>query len=166
VRTIAVLCDHPDKPDRFQKGGNMDSLLKQLVDNAPDAILISDQEGIIRFWNSGAEQLFGHTSAEAMGQSLDLIIPDNLRNRHWEGYRHVMASGETKYKTGLLSSPGIRKDGSRISLEFSMVLLRDNAGAMTGCASIMRDVTEHWKKETDLRERLAACETKLAGAIT
>lgn len=140
----------------------MDRLLKQLVNDAPDAILISDQNGIIRFWNSGAEQMFGHTAAEAVGQSLDLIIPENLRSRHWEGYWLVMASGETKYKTGLLSSPGVRKDGSRVSLEFSMVLLRDEDGVMAGCASIMRDVTERWKKEKSLKESLAACETKLA----
>ena len=140
----------------------MDRLLKQLVNDAPDAILIADQEGIIRFWNSGAEQMFGYAAAEAVGRSLDLIIPENLRSRHWEGYWRVMASGETKYKTGLLSSPGVRKDGTRVSLEFSMVLLRNEAGAMAGCASIMRDVTERWKKEKALKERLAACEAKPA----
>ena len=141
----------------------MENLFNQLVNNAPDAVLISDLEGIIRFWNSGAELMFGYTSAEAVGQPLDLIIPENLRGRHGEGYERVMASGETKYKTGLLSAPGIRKDGSRVSLEFSMVLLRDETGALKGCGSIMRDVTERWKKEKDLKERLTACETKLAG---
>ena len=140
----------------------MDRLLEQFINNAPDAILVSDREGVIRFWNSGAEQMFGHAAAEAVGQSLDLIIPENLRGRHWEGYGRVMASGETKYKTGLLSSPGVRKDGSRISLEFSMVLLSDEAGNMQGCASVMRDVTERWKKEKELKERLTACETKIA----
>lgn len=140
----------------------MDSLLFQTIENAPDAILISDREGLIRFWNTGAEHMFGHSAAEAVGQSLDLIIPENLRDRHWEGYRRVIGSGETKYKTGLLSSPGIRKDGSRISLEFSMVLLRDESGVMAGCASIMRDVSERWRISKDLKERLAACEAKQA----
>ncbi|MDD2542265.1 MAG: PAS domain S-box protein, partial [Desulfuromonadaceae bacterium] len=121
-------------------------------------------EGIISFWNSGAELMFGHTAAEAVGQSLDLIIPENLRSRHWDGYHRVMASGETKYKTGFLSSPGIRKDGSRVSLEFSVVLLHNEAGQMEGCASIMRDVTERWKKEKKLIERLTICETRLAGS--
>ena len=144
----------------------MDRLLQQLLDDAPDAILISDLEGIIRYWNSGAAQIFGYTVAEALGQSLDLILPENLRGRHWEGYWRVMASGETKYKTGLLSSPGIRKDGSRVSLEFSLVLLHDENGGMQGCAAIMRDVTERWQKEKVLKERLAACETKLAGLAT
>lgn len=144
----------------------MDRLLKQVVEEVPDAILISDREGIIRFWNRGAEQMFGYAAAEAVGQSLDLIIPENLRNRHWEGYRLVMVTGETKYKTGLLSSPGVRRDGSRISLEFSMTILYDQAGAVQGCASIMRDVTVRWQKEKELKERLALCETKHAGIAT
>lgn len=141
----------------------MKKLMEQFVNTASDAILISDIDGIILFWNYGAEQLFQYSSQEAVGQSLDLIIPENLRSRHWDGYRRVMASGETKYKTGLLSSPGIRKDGSRISLEFSMVLLRSDDGALQGCGSIMRDVTERWRKEKELRDRLIACEQRPAG---
>lgn len=144
----------------------MDKLMEQVLDNAPDAILVADKEGLIRYWNSGAEALFGHTAAEAVGQSLDLIIPENLRGRHWEGYWRVMATGETKYKTGLLAAPGERKDGSRLSLEFSMVLLRDASGALQGVASIMRDVTAHWQKEKELKERLTSCEKKLAALLT
>ena len=144
----------------------MDRLMEQVLNNAPDAILVADKEGIIRFWNSGAETLFGQTATEAVGQSLDLIIPENLRGRHWEGYWRGMATGEAKYKTGLLAAPGQRKDGSRISLEFSMVLLRDDAGTMQGVASIMRDVTAHWQKEKELKERLASCEKKLAALLT
>lgn len=140
----------------------MDRLLNQLLNEAPDAILIADREGVTRFWNRGAELIFGYTADEAMGQSLDLIIPENLRKRHWEGYWRVMASGETEYKTGLLSSPGVRRDGSRVSLEFSMVLLRDGAGAMAGCAAIMRDVTGRWQREKELKERLTVCESQLA----
>jgi PAS domain S-box-containing protein len=134
----------------------------QLINEAPDAILIADRDGVIRFWNRGAELIFGHSSAEAVGLSLDLIIPENLRKRHWEGYGRVIASGETKYRTGLLSSPGVRKDGSRVSLEFSMVLLRDEAGAIEGCAAIMRDVTERWTREKEMKERLTVCESRLA----
>lgn len=140
----------------------MDKLLQQVLDEAPDAVIVSDKDGMIRYWNKGAELIFGHTADVVLGQSLDLIVPENLRARHWEGYYRVMATGETKYKTGLLSSPGIRKDGSRVSLEFSMVLLRDESGAMQGVASIMRDVTERWKREKELKERLAACEARLA----
>ena len=136
----------------------MDQSLEQLVTEAPDAILISDCEGIIRFWNRGAELIFGHTAAEAIGQSLNLIIPENLQARHWAGYWRVMKSGETKYKVGLLSSPGLRKNGSRVSLEFSMILLHDESGALSGCGTIMRDVSERWQREKELQERLVLCE--------
>ena len=136
----------------------MDRLLWQLLQDSPDAILIADRDGAIRFWNSGAERMFGHTATEALGQSLDLIIPENLRARHWQGYFRVMNTGQTKYLTEKLTSPGVRKDGSRLSLEFSMVLLRDDQGGIEGCATIMRDVTARWQKEKELKERLAACE--------
>ena len=136
----------------------MDAVLMKVFDEAPDAILVADCDGNITYWNGGAERMFGYLASEALGRSLDLIIPDSLRSKHWEGYHRVMASGETKYKTGLLTSPGIRKDGSRVSLEFSMVLVKDDNGLMTGCAAIMRDVTERWQKERELKQRLAECE--------
>ena len=136
----------------------IDPYLKQIFEESQDAILIADREGIIRYWNRGSERILGYSAAEAVGQSLDLFIPEKLQGRHWEGYHRVMASGETKYKTGLLTSPGICKDGSQVSLEFSMVLLRDATGTMQGCASIMRDMTERWLKEKELKQRLATCE--------
>ena len=142
----------------------MDRLLWQLLQDSPDAILIADRDGAIRFWNSGAERMFGHTATEALGQSLDLIIPENLRARHWQGYFRVMETGQTKYLTERLTSPGVRKDGSRLSLEFSMVLLRDEQGGIEGCATIMRDVTARWQKEKELKERLAACEKQLSAS--
>lgn len=140
----------------------LENYLRQTLDRSQDAILIADREGIIRYWNAGAERILGFPASEALGQSLDLFIPEKLRGRHWEGYHRVMASGETKYVTGLLSSPGIRKDGTQVSLEFSMVLLKDENGTMQGCASIMRDVTERWLKDKELKQRLAECEAKLA----
>ena len=138
----------------------MDRLLQQLLENAGDAILVADRQGRIRYWNHGAERMFGHTAAEAVGQSLDLIIPEKLRARHWDGYFRVMASGRTRYGADPLTSPGVRKDGTRVSLEFTIVLLRDEAGAMEGCAAIMRDVTARGQRERALKERLAACEGK------
>jgi PAS domain S-box-containing protein len=103
-------------------------LCRSIVDNAPEAVIFASRDGIIRLWNAGAEAIFGHTPEEALGQSLDIIIPENLRNRHWEGYNRTMATGETKYGKDLLAVPGIRKDGTRVSLEFSIVLLRDDGG--------------------------------------
>ena len=142
----------------------MDGELQQLIENTADAILVADRQGLIRYWNTGAERLFGHSAAEAVGQSLDLIIPEHLRARHWEGYFRVMATGQTKYLSDLLTSPGVRNDGTRLSLEFSIVLLRNDRGDIDGCASIMRDITSRWQREKALKERLAACEKSLQAA--
>jgi PAS domain S-box-containing protein len=134
------------------------SLSEQIVKNNSDAIMFADHEGLIRLWNKGAEDMFGFSAAEAEGQSLDLIIPENLRGRHWEGYHKVMASGETRYGTELLSAPGICKDGTRLSLEFSMVIVRGEDGAVLGTGAIIRDITARWQKEKAMKERLKALE--------
>lgn len=139
----------------------MERQLQQLIEMTADGIIIADRQGYIRSWNTGAERMFGYSAAEAMGKSLDLIIPENLRARHWQGYVRVMATGQTKYISDLLSSPGVCKDGTRLSLEFSIVLLRDEHGEIEGCATIMRDVTSRWQREKTWKERLAACEKKL-----
>jgi PAS domain S-box-containing protein len=136
-------------------------LCRRIVEAAPDAIIFSDREGTIRLWNAGAEAVFGWPAAEALGRSLDLIVPEKQRARHWEGYRAVMATGVTRYGRGdLLRVPAQRKDGRRISVEFSIVLLRDAAGEVLGTAAILRDVTERWEQDKALRQRLAALEGK------
>ncbi len=137
-------------------------LSEQIVEGSADAIMFSDVAGNIRLWNKGAEVMFGYTAAEAEGKSLDLIIPENLRGRHWEGYHRVMASGVTRYATELLSAPGIRKDGSRLSLEFSMVIVRDANGSIVGTGAIIRDVSARWLKEKVLREQIKTLEENRA----
>ncbi|HEY9217835.1 MAG TPA: PAS domain S-box protein [Phenylobacterium sp.] len=128
-----------------------------LLGSASDAIVASDNQGAIVFWNPGAERVFGHTAAEALGQSLDLIIPEPQRARHWEGYDRVIASGESRYGAGdLLAAPAMRKDGSRISLEFSIVMIKDEAGKVVGMVSLLRDVTAKFEEMRALRKRLAA----------
>jgi PAS domain S-box-containing protein len=112
-----------------------------------DAIIAADKEGKIFFWNPGAERIFGHACADALGRSLDIIIPVRLRQRHWDGYRQVMKSGESRYSHGdVLAVPGTAKDGSRISLEFTITPLRAQTGELIGLAAIMRrgDSVMHW----------------------
>jgi len=107
------------------------------------------------FWNPGAERIFGFTQREAVGQSLDLIIPENLRARHWEGFRHTMATGTSRYGAGdLLSVPGLAKDGRRISVEFTIVMLREG-DAVTGTVAVMRDVTKRFAEVRELKRQLA-----------
>ena len=123
---------------------------------AADAVVATDRDGIIWVWNPGAERIFGHRADDALGRSLDLIIPERLRVRHWEGFSHVMATGESYYGKGdLLSVPGIRKDGQRISLEFTIVPLKDEQGQMQGIAAVMRDVTSRFEEIRSLKQRLA-----------
>ena len=134
------------------------SLSEQIITLAPDAIMFADREGIIRLWNQGAERIFGCQAEQAIGQSLDLIIPEKLRQRHWEGYHKTMATGETRYGTEMLAVPAMHQNGSRISTEFSIVLLQDESGQPIGVAAIMRDITERRAEEKELRDRLAELE--------
>jgi PAS domain S-box-containing protein len=123
--------------------------------------LFADREGTIRLWNTGAETIFGYSAREALGQSLDLIIPEKLRQRHWEGYQRVMDTGKTRYGTELLNVPALRKKGKRLSIEFSILLVRDLQNEIIGSAAVMRDVTERWKKEKALNEKLKSLENRL-----
>jgi PAS domain S-box-containing protein len=121
-----------------------------------DAIIAADQEGIIFLWNPGAERIFGYKSADAVGQSLDIIIPIRLRKRHWDGYRRVMRSGESRYGHGdVLTVPGTTKSGDGLSLEFTIVPLRSETGELIGLAAVMRDVTKRFEEMRALKRRLA-----------
>ncbi|MBJ6802117.1 PAS domain-containing protein [Geomonas propionica] len=133
-------------------------LHRQLVQNCNDAIIFSDREGLIRLWNKGAEEMLGFSAKEALGQSLDIFIPENQRARHWEGYYRVMETGSTRYAKELLAAPALKKDGTRISTEFSMTIIRDAEGKVAGTVAVMRDVSARWQKEKALRARLAELE--------
>lgn len=137
-----------------------DVLCRKIVEEVPDAIVFADREGIIRVWNAGAEAMFGYRAADAVGRTLDLIIPEKMRERHWEGYRKVMDTGITKYGKEMLSVPGLRKDGSRISLEFSVAMIRGEDGGLEGIVAVMRDVTARWLKEQEMKKRLASIEPR------
>ena len=127
-----------------------------LLTSASDAVIATDREGRITFWNPGSERIFGFTATEASGQSLDLIIPENLRARHWAGFRHTMETGKSRYGLGdLLSVPGLTKDGRRISVEFTIVMLWNAEQEITGIVAVMRDVTKRFEEVRELRRRLA-----------
>jgi PAS domain S-box-containing protein len=122
-----------------------------------DAIVAADKEGTIVFWNPAAERIFGYSAAEAVGQSLDIIIPMRLRKRHWDGYSQAMQSGESRYGHGdVLAVPGIRKDGQQVSLEFTITPLRGGAQELIGLVAIMRDVTKRFEETKELKRKLAS----------
>jgi len=133
-------------------------IYRQIVENAPDAILFADREGKIRLWNRGAERVFGFSASEALGLSLDLIIPEPLRERHWQGYRRVMAGAPSRYATELLKVPALHRSGERLTCELSILLLRDEEGAALGIAAILRDAGKRRTRKIELRRRPAECE--------
>ena len=133
-----------------------DQFSTRLLEAMPDAVVYSDAAGCIGFWNKGAERIFGFDTAEAIGQSLDIIVPESLRARHWGGYAKTMRTGTTRYGSGdLLSVPAVRKDGSRLSVEFTIVPFYDQTGGMIGIAAIMRDVTKTFEAMKALRRHAA-----------
>jgi PAS domain S-box-containing protein len=140
------------------------ALAQAVLAGSGDAIIATDRAGVIRFWNPGAARIFQFSEQEALGQSLDLIIPERLRARHWTGYRDFIATGRSRYGDGdLLAVPGVRKDGTRLSLEFTIVALRDAGGAIGGVAALMRDVTARFEEARELRRKLAALTAGAAG---
>lgn len=134
----------------------LDALFPRLVIDCPDAVVVADRDGKIRFWNRAASRIFGFAETEALGQTLDLIVPERLRSRHWEGYNRVMAGVPSRYGEGdLLSVPAMRKDGSRLSIEFTIVPVHDTASEMIGIAAFLRDVTARFEEMRALRRELA-----------
>ena len=134
-----------------------DHFARTLVAGMPDAIVYADSAGLIRVWNAGAMRMFGFTEQEALGQSLDIIIPANLRDRHWQGYHGTMRTGQTRYGDGhILAVPAVRKNGTRLSVEFTIVPFIGDDGKMAGIAAIMRDTTARFEELRTLRKQLAA----------
>jgi len=130
------------------------------VDALGDAVIICDCDGVIRLWNAAAERFFGFTPAEALGCSLDLIIPERFRERHWAGFTRTMATGQTRYHHDVLRVPAMHKDGRTLSIAFSVGLLLGGQRTATGVVAVIRDETKHYAEERDLRKRLAELEWK------
>jgi PAS domain S-box-containing protein len=139
-------------------------LAERLFDGSPDAILICDPAGTVRYWNAAAERIFGFPATEALGVSMNLIIPDRLRARHWAAWEATMRTGITRYGDGqLLAVPALHKDGRQISIEFSIQLVKDAGGLIEWVVAIIRDVTERYRHEKAQRARLRLLEGKMTG---
>jgi len=133
---------------------------ERLVATINDAIIISDPAGTITFWNPGAERIFGFAPIEALGHSLELIIPARLRERHWAGYEKTMATGKTRYAHDVLRVPAIHKDGHTLSIAFTVALLCTQGHEINGIVAVIRDETTRFLEDRRLRERLRELEAK------
>lgn len=141
----------------------METQIAKALLESTDAIVATDCDGRIVFWNSGAALMFGFSGEEAIGASLDLIIPEQFRARHWEGFRHVMETGESRYGAGdLLAVPAVSKGGRRLSIEFTIALLRDAQQRASGTVAMIRDVTKRFDEIRELRLKLVEVEQAAA----
>jgi PAS domain S-box-containing protein len=135
---------------------------EELIARAPDAIIFADCAGVIRLWNRAAETMFGHGATEAIGQTLDLIVPEPYRVAHWAGFSHAVKQGRFAKDDALLTSRALTKDGRIISVELSAAIVRSPSGPVRGIMTIVRDVTERCAGEQAQHERIASLERQLA----
>jgi PAS domain S-box-containing protein len=135
--------------------------LGALVTAVGDAIMVCDAQGTITLWNPACERMFGHTEAEVLGKSMDMIIPERLRKRHWDGYHKTMETGITKYGHDVLRVPAVDKQGNSLSIAFTVAMLYAEDGKVSAIASIIRDETSRFNEDRALRKRLAELEAKL-----
>jgi PAS domain S-box-containing protein len=136
--------------------------LKALVAAVGDAVMVCDAEGAITLWNPACERMFGHAAADVLGRSMDMIIPERLRGRHWEGYHKTMATGITKYGTDVLRVPAVDKQGRSMSIAFTVAMLYASDGKVSAIASVIRDETSRFNDERALKKRVADLEAQLA----
>lgn len=141
-----------------------DDLFRAIVDEAPEAIIFADRDGAIRLWNRGAETIFGYTAAEAIGQSLDLIIPERLRAAHWSAFDHALETGVTKYAGRVLTTRSVHQNGNRLYVDLSFGLVKDADGSVTGSFAIGRDCTARYASDKALKARVAELEKQLGAA--
>ncbi|MDH4061022.1 MAG: PAS domain-containing protein [Aquincola sp.] len=127
-----------------------------------DAVIVSDVHGRVIVWNASAQRMFGWTEAEAMGQRMDIIIPERLRQRHWEGYDKSMATGKTRYAHDVLRVPAVDKSGRAMSIAFTVFMLYGPDGQVNACGSVIRDETDRFAQDRALRKRVADLEAQVA----
>ena len=138
---------------------------RQLVESIGDAVVVADAGGAIVVWNASAERMFGHPAAEALGKSLDLITPERLRQRHWDGYHHSMETGTTRYGAGeMLRVPAVHKDGSPMSIAFTVSMLFTPEHKVDAVVAVIRDETKRFNDDRALRKRMAELEARVGAA--
>ncbi len=150
-------------PARHSEFENV-NLFQAIVEQTSDAIILADHDGMIRLWNHGAEALFGYPAGEVLGNSLDIIIPERLRQAHWEGFHKAIDTRRTKYANQVLTTRSMHRDGSKLYVDMSFDLVRDNADAIIGVLAIARNCTARHLAESALRARLAELEERVKSA--
>jgi len=129
-------------------------LAARLLEQNPDATIFAGTDGMIAVWNEAAERVFGHKAADAIGKSLDIIIPEQYRDAHWTGYDRALADGDTKFKGQALTTRAARADGETIYVDLAFAIIKDASGSVTGAMATARDVTERFNRDREMRREL------------
>ena len=135
---------------------------EMLVEQAPDALIYADRDGVIREWNAAATRVFGFGREEALGQSLDIIVPEQFREAHWRGYDRALEAGETKYSGQAMPTRSARKDGETIYVELTFAIVKGNDGSVLGALAVARDISERWQRDREQRAHIRDLEQRLA----
>lgn len=139
---------------------------EQLVESMGDGVVVCDAGGAIVGWNAAATRIFGFTRDDAMGKSLDLIIPERQRQRHWDGYQKTMDTGVTRYGSDLLRVPALHKEGKPLSIAFTVALLHTPDNQVSAIVAVVRDETTRWNDERALRSRIKELEAQAAPSVS
>ncbi len=138
-----------------------ESLARLLHEQAPDAIIFADRNGIIRAWNAAAAAIFGFSPGEAIGRDLDIIIPEGFRDAHWKGFERALAAGDTKYRGQSLPTRALHASGREFYVELTFAMIHDASGAVIGALAHARDITERFEHDRQQRRRLRELEAEL-----
>ena len=138
---------------------------KDLVASIGDAVIASDPAGSIILWSPAAERMFGHSESEAMGKSLDIIIPQRQQQRHWDGYNKTMETGQTRYGNDVLRVPAVHKDGHTLSIAFTVAMLHSPDGKVSAIVAVVRDESARFAEDRALKRRLTELEMAAAKPV-
>jgi PAS domain S-box-containing protein len=139
-----------------------DDVARALLDQTPDAVIFAGKDGLIGYWNQAAVRVFGHSESAALGQSLDLIIPEQFREAHWTGFDRALGEGDTKYRGQALATRAVRADGETIYVELSFAIVKGGDGAVMGALATARDITQRFNRDREMRRKLRELEQQKA----
>ncbi|MFN8506919.1 MAG: PAS domain S-box protein [Dehalococcoidia bacterium] len=132
-----------------------------LVEEAPDAVIFAGTDGIIQVWNAAAAAMFGHTAEQAIGQNLDIIIPEQFREAHWKGFDRALEAGDTKYRGQSLPTRATRAGGEAFYVELSFAIVKDASGTVVGALAHARDINERFESDRANRRKMRDLEAEL-----
>jgi PAS domain S-box-containing protein len=140
---------------------NESNLTALIVEQSPDAVIFAGTDGVIQVWNAAATAMFGFTAAEAIGQGLDIIIPEQFRDQHWKGYDRALEAGDTKYRGKSLPTRANKASGDTFYVELSFAIVHDASGAVSGALAHARDITERFERDRSLRKQMRELQDEL-----